>query len=152
MDNCKIMIIWVLMMVVISNMNLISLVDAQVAPPCADKILPCMDYLNSTNPPDICCNPVKDVFDATQEACFCQLAIPGLLEGFGVKLSQALAVLHACGVNFDVNSCKASSPALSPSLVQQPPATPGSDEGGAATTVLIKLYFIPFIWVSMCFY
>jgi hypothetical protein len=87
-------------------MNVISLVDAQVAPPCADKVLPCMDYLNSTNPPDICCNPIKDVFDATQEACFCQLATPGLLEGFGVKLSEALTVLHACGVNFDVNSCK----------------------------------------------
>jgi hypothetical protein len=100
------MVIWVLMMVAISNMNVISLVDAQVAPPCADKVLPCMDYLNSTNPPDICCNPIKDVFDATQEACFCQLATPGLLEGFGVKLSEALTVLHACGVNFDVNSCK----------------------------------------------
>ncbi|XP_058772902.1 non-specific lipid transfer protein GPI-anchored 9-like [Vicia villosa] len=147
MDNYMIMCI----MVVISMM-VISLVDAQTAPPCADQILPCMDYLNSTNPPDICCNPIQDMYHTSHETCFCQLATPGLLEGFGVQLDQAMQVVHACGVEFDVTSCKASSPAFSPSLVT-PPATPGNDEGGADMITLSEFYFMPlFIWACVLFY
>lgn len=95
------------MVIVISIMSVISLVDAQAAPPCAIQLLPCMDYLNSTTkPPNSCCNPIKDL-DEADKTCFCQLALtPGLLEGFGVKISQAFKVLHSCDVNFDITFCK----------------------------------------------
>jgi len=98
----------VLLIILVININVISLVDAQMLPPCAgDKMLPCTDYLNSTHPPDICCNPIKEIFEATHDyTCFCQISTPGLLESFGVKLALAVKVVNSCGVKFDPTSCK----------------------------------------------
>lgn len=100
----RVMLIWVLMVVI--SMSVISLVDAQVLPPCADQILlPCIDYVNSTQPPDICCNPIKDLY-ATHKTCFCQLiAAYGLFEAFGLKITQVFQVIYLCGINFNTSSC-----------------------------------------------
>ncbi|KEH27458.1 putative bifunctional inhibitor/plant lipid transfer protein/seed storage helical [Medicago truncatula] len=156
MDNCRMYIMRmmvVLLIILVININVISIVDAQMLPPCAgDKMLPCTDYLNSTHPPDICCNPIKEIFEATHDyTCFCQISTPGLLESFGVKLALAVKVVNSCGVKFDPTSCKASAPGLSPSLMQ-PPATRGSDGGGAGMITFTGHYFILFIWACMLFH
>ena len=102
----RVMLVWMLMVVI--SISVISLVDAQVVPPCADQILlPCIDYVNSsTKPPDICCNPIKDLY-ATHKKCFCQLiAAGGLFDAFGLKTGQVFRVIHLCGINFNmISSC-----------------------------------------------
>jgi hypothetical protein len=101
MKNCR---IWVLVLII--SINVISLVDAQIFPICADHLLPCINYANSTKPPDFCCNIVKDL-STTHKTCICQLAItPELFEGFGIKTAQAYQFLHSCGVKFDFSFCK----------------------------------------------
>ncbi|XP_061357788.1 non-specific lipid transfer protein GPI-anchored 8-like [Gastrolobium bilobum] len=143
----RLMMGWVLMMGIIS---VISIGDAQTVPPCAHQLSPCLDYMNSTNPPDTCCNPLKSI-DVTHKICFCQLGFtPGVLEGFGTNTAQALRVLHSCGINFDVSICKASSSALPPSSVQ-PQATPGGDEGGEERVRFTGLSFMLFFWTFLLF-
>jgi len=101
----------ILLMVI--SMSVISIVDAQVLPPCGKPLLPCIEYANSTShsipdiyPPEICCTAIKDVFDATQETCFCQLfSASGLFEAFGLKITQVFRVIHLCGINFNISSC-----------------------------------------------
>lgn len=107
MDRCRIMCMPLMFFFFffMVGMSVISLVDAQAAPDCASSVLPCMDYLNSTNPPDICCNPIKEI-SATQKTCFCDVMAPGLLESFGINTTQALRLIDSCGVDFNVSICK----------------------------------------------
>lgn len=101
------------MLLMVISMSVISILDAQVLPPCGKPLLPCIEYANSTShsiqdiyPPDICCTAIKDVFDATQETCFCQLVYtPGLFEAFGVKFTVGYRILRTCGVKFDTSFC-----------------------------------------------
>lgn len=104
MNNSRMCCIMVLMRV-ISISLVINLVDAQVLPSCGNQVLPCIAYVNSSNPPDICCDPIKDLYE-TQKTCFCQIVLtPGLFETFGFKISQVFRVIHLCGVEFDT-TCK----------------------------------------------
>lgn len=110
MVSRPLMMAWVL--VLMGGITLITttpLVDGQLFPICANQLSPCMDYINSTtsNPPDICCNPMRDLA-ATQKSCFCKigLAPPGILKDYGINIAHALRLLHSCGVNFDITSCK----------------------------------------------
>ncbi|XP_058772903.1 non-specific lipid transfer protein GPI-anchored 8-like [Vicia villosa] len=142
---------YIITSLMIISMSVISLVDAQELPPCANPLLPCIHYANSNTPPDnICCNPIKDV-NTTYETCFCQIALtPGLLEAYGLKLAQAFKILHSCGVKMDPSICNAPSPIL-PLTLMQPSATPKSDEGGANKISLTRLCFIVFIWTLLLF-
>ncbi|KAJ1416036.1 Bifunctional inhibitor/plant lipid transfer protein/seed storage helical domain [Sesbania bispinosa] len=147
MDGCMRLMILGLTTAIIS---ISCLVDAQALPPCANQLTPCIDYFNSTNPPNVCCNPIKDIY-ATQKSCFCQIAFaPGVLQAYGISTAQSLRLLHSCDVNFDLASCKASS-ALPPSSVQ-PPATRGSDEGGAGKVTYTGLSFILALWAFVMFH
>ncbi|CAL5187606.1 unnamed protein product [Lathyrus oleraceus] len=147
MNNSTMCIIMALMGV-ISMSVVISLVDAQVLPSCGNQVLPCIAYVNSSNPPDICCDPIKDLYE-THETCFCQIvSTPGLFETFGFKIGQVFRVIHLCGVKFDT-TCKASSPTL-PMLSAQPPATRG-DEGGGDKIALTRVGYILFIWAFVFF-
>ncbi|TKY70858.1 Lipid transfer protein VAS [Spatholobus suberectus] len=121
-------------------MGITVIADGQTVPLCANQLSPCIDFMNSTNPPDTCCNPIKEI-NATQKTCFCQLALtPGILEGLGTTTTQAVQLLHLCGVNFEISTCKASSSAPPPSLVQLP-AMLGGDEGGAGRVTFTGLSF-----------
>ncbi|KAM7509338.1 hypothetical protein LguiA_019791 [Lonicera macranthoides] len=41
---------------------------------CINKLLPCLSYLNGTrNPPDSCCDPLKEVIKSDPE-CLCRMA------------------------------------------------------------------------------
>ncbi|KAI8537000.1 hypothetical protein RHMOL_Rhmol10G0300900 [Rhododendron molle] len=35
--------------------------EGQSTASCAQKLVPCADYMNSTNPPASCCDPLRDV-------------------------------------------------------------------------------------------
>lgn len=74
-------------------------------PSCAQKLTPCAEYMNSTKPPESCCNPIKQTV-ATERDCLCNLYnTPGLLALFGVNITQALQLTRACGVNPDTSLC-----------------------------------------------
>ena len=81
-----------------------SLADAQTAD-CAQKLVPCASYINATNPPASCCNPIKEAV-ATQLPCLCGLyTTPGLLKSFGITVEQALNLTRNCGLNSDISKC-----------------------------------------------
>ncbi|KAG4987566.1 hypothetical protein JHK85_030549 [Glycine max] len=135
------------LMVVLGMTLVICLANGQATPPCAKHLSPCLDVMNSTKPPDTCCNPIKE----TQSTCFCQLvSTPGMLEGIGTTIAQALKLANLCGVNFTLTTCKASTSAPPPSLVQ-PPATLGGDEGGASRAAFTGLSFALFLCACVLF-
>ncbi|CAK9173164.1 unnamed protein product [Ilex paraguariensis] len=105
---------------------------------CITKLVPCGDYLNSTNtPPSSCCDPVKEVV-MKELPCLCTIyETPGLLAQVGINITQALAVAVRCGVPADLSTCNATAPI--PSSVPPPPGVPGNDGnrvGGIAWTGL----------------
>ena len=62
-----------------------SFVEPQSIPSCASKLAPCFGYLNSKNPPNICCKPLREAF-ATQLHCLCNIfAAPGLFQKFEIR-------------------------------------------------------------------
>ncbi|MQK21720.1 hypothetical protein EI013_25465, partial [Escherichia coli] len=113
MDMCRrsLMVGFVLMMCV---MSLAEGQSGGSVSSCAQDLIPCADYLNATNPPSSCCDPLKQTV-ATQLKCLCDLFYtPGLLESFKINVTQALDLSHRCGIKSDLSSCKAGS-APSPS-------------------------------------
>ncbi|XP_030538200.2 non-specific lipid transfer protein GPI-anchored 7-like [Rhodamnia argentea] len=117
---------------------------------CASKLVPCADYMNSTNPPDTCCNPIKQAV-ATDLACLCNLYnTPNLLASLGINVTQALQLTKECGVSTDTGLCNASATSPSSSTTP-PPATPGGDsDAGRITWSGISSSFL--ILASMMFY
>ncbi|KAK7406225.1 hypothetical protein VNO78_07845 [Psophocarpus tetragonolobus] len=129
-----------LMLMLMSWVLVLGRGKGQTIPLCAVELSPCIKYLNSTKPPDTCCDPIKEI-NGTQETCFCELALsPGILEGLGTTTTQALQLAHLCGVNFTITTCKASSSAPIPSSVQ-PPAIVGGDQGGASRAKFTGHFF-----------
>ncbi|XP_027362605.1 uncharacterized protein LOC113870210 [Abrus precatorius] len=129
MDRCSIsMPLMMDLIFLMMGIAVISFANGQNVPPCAVELSPCIEYMNSTNPPDTCCNPIKEI-DATQKTCFCELGLtPGVLEGLGTTTAQAVQLLHSCGVNFNITTtCKE--------------AMPGDDEGGACRVAMAGLSF-----------
>ncbi|XP_054790600.1 non-specific lipid transfer protein GPI-anchored 7-like [Prosopis cineraria] len=128
----------------------ITSVEAQSVPSCAQKLIPCVDYINSTTtPPSSCCNPIKETVE-TQLACLCNLyATPGLLESFNINVTQAVALSRRCGVTSDLSNCKGSAPSPS-STTSTTPATTGSDNG-AGRVAFTGLSFLLLFWASLLF-
>ena len=85
-----------------------SLAEAQsgTSATCAQELIPCMDYLNSTStPPSSCCDPLKRTVE-TELTCLCNLFYtPGLLQTFNISVDNALALSRRCGVTSDLTSC-----------------------------------------------
>ncbi|XP_020227007.1 non-specific lipid-transfer protein 1 [Cajanus cajan] len=125
-----------------------SLAEAQsdTSASCAQDLIPCADYLTSPNPPASCCDPIKRTV-ANQLTCLCNIFYsPGLLQSFNITTDQALALSRRCGVTSDLSSCKnGSAPAPTTGA---PPATPGSDKGGADRITFTGLSFLLLFWVS----
>ncbi|CAN6580848.1 unnamed protein product [Malus baccata var. baccata] len=128
----------------------------QTTPGCAQDLLPCADYLNSTAQPSAtCCTAIKQTV-ATQLPCLCSLFYtPGLLESLGSNITSALRIANACGQSLDTSKCKTA--VVAPT--QSPPAatvnlagTPGNDDGGSSrvewTGFLAPLLF----WASVMLY
>ncbi|KAH7514110.1 hypothetical protein FEM48_Zijuj11G0053900 [Ziziphus jujuba var. spinosa] len=110
-----------------------SLADAQENS-CANKLVPCASYLNSTTPPPACCNPLKETVTNDLD-CLCTLYnTPGFLENLGLNITQALRLTQACGVPADRVQCN---------------GVPGSD---AQMIVWTGIYTLLIFLASMMFY
>ncbi|KAK7264418.1 hypothetical protein RJT34_32027 [Clitoria ternatea] len=133
-------------------MVLVSIAEAQSGgsfPSCAQDLVPCANYLNSTSPPSSCCNPLKQTVN-TQLKCLCDLFYtPGLLQGFNISVDQALQLSRRCGVTSDLSNCKkGTAPAPASGA---PPATTGGDKGGAFRVSFSGFSFLLLFWASMLF-
>ncbi|XP_047148943.1 non-specific lipid transfer protein GPI-anchored 7-like [Vigna umbellata] len=144
MGGCKCL----LSLVVVLALTM-SLAEAQsgTTGTCAQELIPCMDYLNSTGtPPSSCCDPLKRTVE-NELACLCNLFYtPGLLENFNISIDSALGLSRRCGVTSDLTKCNAPAPAS-----RAPPATPGSGESGAGKATFTGISFLLLFWVSMLF-
>jgi hypothetical protein len=90
--------------VVLSVVGFASLAGAQTAT-CAQNLIPCANYINSSTPAANCCSSIKDAVN-TQLECLCGLyTSPGLLPSLGITLEQALNLSRACGVTTDLSKC-----------------------------------------------
>ncbi|KAL1568970.1 hypothetical protein AAHA92_00507 [Salvia divinorum] len=99
---------------------------AEGQPDCANKLLPCAAYLNSTKPSSECCDAMRTVV-TTQLACLCGLIKnPGALP---VNITQALELPKHCNLSSDTTACNAIAGAPGSSSLP-PPATPGGNGNG----------------------
>ncbi|KAJ9173440.1 hypothetical protein P3X46_016575 [Hevea brasiliensis] len=121
--------------------------NAQNVASCAQKLIPCGDYLNTTTtPPESCCGSIKEAV-TNELPCLCNLYnSPGLLQSFNINITQALALTRRCGVNADLSAC---TKAESPGSVPPPPGVPGNDGSRMAWTGFSGLLLL---WVSSLFY
>lgn len=103
MGGCKCL----LSLVVVLALTM-SLAEAQsgTTGTCAQELIPCMDYLNTTGtPPSSCCDPLKRTVE-NELACLCNLFYtPGLLQNFNISIDNALGLSRRCGVTSDLTSC-----------------------------------------------
>ncbi|KAB1217062.1 Non-specific lipid transfer protein-like 1 [Morella rubra] len=141
-----------LAVMVLLTVGLSTLVGAQNTPSCAQKLVPCANYINSSTPAASCCNSIKEAVD-TQLACLCGLyTTPGLLQSLGITVEQALHLSRACGVTTDLSKCNATAPSPA-SSVPPPPAVPGNDGVyGASRIGFAGLSILFFFMASMLFY
>ncbi|KAJ8764209.1 hypothetical protein K2173_005389 [Erythroxylum novogranatense] len=115
--------------------------SAQNTASCAEKLIPCAAYLNgTTKPPSSCCDPIKEAVEKDLP-CLCSLYnTPGLLQGFGVNVTQALALTQRCGTKADTSACsKASAPSGS-----TPPPPAASYASSVSWTGLWSIVFLVF--------
>lgn len=126
--------------------------EGQSTTSCAQKLVPCADYMNSTNPPASCCNPLRDVV-TNELSCLCTLYnTPGLLASLNVNITQALLLAGRCNVPGDLNSClKASAPSPT-SSTGTPRATPGNDKNGVGRITWTGMSTILLFCTSMMVY
>lgn len=108
----SLLVCFVLMM---SVMNLAEGQSGSVSS-CVQDIIPCADYLNATNPPASCCDPLKQTV-ATKLKCLCDIFYtPGLLDSFKINVTQALDLSRRCGVKGGLSSCKGTNISIPPLL------------------------------------
>lgn len=76
---------------------------------CMSKLLPCMNYLNEAkgDPPQSCCNPLKEVIRKMPE-CLCQMvSIKGskAAEQAGIDVNEAQMLPAKCGQPVNYMGC-----------------------------------------------
>ncbi|XP_020222021.1 uncharacterized protein LOC109804578 [Cajanus cajan] len=76
--------------------------DAQ----CMQKLLPCQAYVkNPSNPPESCCEPLKEIHD-NQKGCLCNfLKNPTFLQSVRASQEDFLKLPQACGIEINVANC-----------------------------------------------
>ncbi|XP_010277049.1 PREDICTED: lipid transfer-like protein VAS [Nelumbo nucifera] len=117
---------------------------------CATPLLPCANFLNSTTPPETCCQPIRQTVQ-TQLSCLCNLLNSSLPQSLGLNVTQLLELPKYCGVNVRVSDCiKAQAPSPSASLTPPPPpGVPGSDGNGVSKTAWTGMTSLVLLWTSM---
>lgn len=74
-------------------------------PSCAEQLVPCASYLNSTNPPESCCSPLKDAITNDLQ-CLCAIYNdPSILKSFNINLTDAGKLAANCGINSSIDRC-----------------------------------------------
>ncbi|XP_050229331.1 non-specific lipid transfer protein GPI-anchored 7 [Mercurialis annua] len=118
----------------------ITITEAQSTATCAQKLVPCGEYLNTTTtPPNTCCSSIKEAVEK-ELTCLCNLYnTPGLLESFGVNVTQAIALTRRCSVNADLSAC---SKVGAEAPTTTPPGVPGNDSGRMAWTGFSSLLLL----------
>ncbi|KAJ7952459.1 Lipid transfer protein [Quillaja saponaria] len=138
------------MMILVLMVGVTSFTEGQENPACADKLAPCLDYMNSTNPPTICCNPLIETV-TNELPCLCILFTgSALLESFGTNLTQALNLTRNCGVNIGSIDCNGIAP--SPAAGTQPVLERRKVDGAADRIAFTGISFLLLFWCSMMFY
>ncbi|KAJ4773410.1 Protease inhibitor/seed storage/lipid transfer family protein [Rhynchospora pubera] len=100
-------------------------------PSCASKLTGCASYINSTNPPDSCCSPLKEAI-TNELACLCAIYESNILQQYGINVTAAQQLAYYCGINSGTNQCKAAAPSGTPT-------TPPPSKGAAARAVWIGM-------------
>lgn len=95
----------VVMVVAMVIVTVARVADGQQTPECASKLTACVDYLNTTKPPDSCCKPLRDTVEKERD-CLCKLYSSGLLESIGINVTQALLLPKNCGISSDISACR----------------------------------------------
>ncbi|XP_027357350.1 lipid transfer-like protein VAS [Abrus precatorius] len=99
--------------------------DAQ----CMQKMLPCQAYLSApNNPPQTCCDPLKEMYDNKTD-CLCSfLNNPQVLQSFKITKEDALKLPQACGITVDASLCSTGSTGATS---QSPQPSEGEDVASA---------------------
>ncbi|XP_016441132.1 non-specific lipid transfer protein GPI-anchored 30-like [Nicotiana tabacum] len=76
---------------------------------CINRLLPCMNFFNGSrgNPPESCCNPLKDVIKNMPE-CLCQMvSVKGsnAAEQAGINVNEAQMLPARCGQPVNYLGC-----------------------------------------------
>ncbi|CAN4110775.1 unnamed protein product [Withania somnifera] len=76
---------------------------------CMNRLLPCMNFLNGSrgNPPESCCNPLREVIEKMPE-CLCQMvSIKGsnAAEQAGINVNEAQMLPAKCGQPVNYMGC-----------------------------------------------
>ncbi|XP_057977900.1 non-specific lipid transfer protein GPI-anchored 7 [Malania oleifera] len=139
------------MAVVAVLMGTTNVAEGQQTPACASKLVPCANYINSTNPPASCCDPLRQALEHEGD-CLCTLYnTPGLLKTFGINVTDALLLPQHCKIPGNVNICSNNS-APSPTSVPAPPGVPGKDENGGVSNAWTGAWSLVVIWASVMLY
>jgi hypothetical protein len=133
---------WMTALVMVVVVALAVTAEGQTTANCASNLIPCGNFLNSTNPPSSCCDPLRETVN-NDLPCLCNLYnTPGFLESLGVNLTQALGLSRNCGITSDLSACSVGAP--SPTSPNGPtrPGTPGNGAGMIQSTGLFSLVLV----------
>lgn len=85
--------------------------EAQETQDCANQLMPCLNYINTTTePPANCCIPLKQTVEKERD-CLCNLyKNPSLFEALHINISQATELPKRCGVSNDLSACNSMLP------------------------------------------
>ncbi|XP_042510840.1 non-specific lipid transfer protein GPI-anchored 3-like [Macadamia integrifolia] len=118
------------MVAIVMVAGMTGLVEGQSSTPsCAEALVPCANYLNSTKPPASCCTPLNKTV-ATQLQCLCNLLNDtSLFQSLKINLTQALGLSKNCGLADTTAACSkfSASPVASPTTSATP--TPSGAAG-----------------------
>ncbi|GAB4834241.1 hypothetical protein Ancab_032507 [Ancistrocladus abbreviatus] len=103
-----------------------SIPTVKAQPACAESLIPCASFLNSTAKPTAnCCQPLENAIK-TQKDCLCNIYNnTALLKTFQINITRALQLPKDCGFpSSETNICSSSSATPTAS---EPPPPPGNN-------------------------
>ena len=106
MASQKVMIMAVLLAVMMVSWTQSG--GAQNDASCIQALIPCAQFINATNPPEICCGRLVQAFQK-ELPCLCSiLQNPSLAAAANVNMTQAMELTSKCNITAanDPNICK----------------------------------------------
>ncbi|KAL4199781.1 hypothetical protein AMTRI_Chr03g146560 [Amborella trichopoda] len=110
------------------TMVVMAMVVGTGAQECANKLVPCASYLNSTTPGKECCDDLKQAIE-TELPCLCALFNdPSVFKSLNINRTQALLLPEHCGFKSTASACN--STAGAPSANSSPNTSSGGSGSG----------------------
>ncbi|XAR54985.1 hypothetical protein NMG60_11030343 [Bertholletia excelsa] len=104
-------------------------------PSCGAKLIPCVGYINSTNPPAACCHPLREMVNKEMPSS-----------------SRAAATSPAASISaYTVTIRSHETPIASVPSSPPPPATPGNDNNEVGRIAWTGIPGIILFWASLKF-